>query len=396
MATVLVVGQTPPPHLGQPIMLEALVKADMPGVTILHVPLRLSRSVQDVGRFRLSKVFLLVPLLFRIVYARIVHRPRILYYAPAGPVRVSVWRDLVILLTTRWMFPRTIFHFHAGGLSELYERLPRWERWLCRRAYFHADAAIHTSPLAPDDGPRMKAKRTYVVPNGIADPAELIAQAPPRNSRAESRPLGILFVAMLCEAKGLLVQIDACGRLAQRGASFVLRVVGQFQDDVFQARVRARVAELKLETKVQFLGVLTGAAKFAAFGEADVFCMPTYYECETFGVVFVEAMACALPVVATCWRGIPAVVDDGVTGFLVEPRAVEPVAERIWQLAGDPQLRARMGAAGREKFLREFTLARHIERMRRAFLEVAGEADPPPTAIRAIKPSDSGAMAVPV
>ena len=103
-----------------------------------------------------------------------------------------------------------------------------------------------------------------------------------------------------------------------------------------------------------------------------MFCFPSFFECETFGLVLLEAMACGLPVVSTRWRGIPSVVDEGETGFLVEPRDSHAVAERLETLANNAALRNSMGCAGRARFEREFTLPRFVSRMRRMFLETAG------------------------
>ena len=89
-----------------------------------------------------------------------------------------------------------------------------------------------------------------------------------------------------------------------------------------------------------------------------MFCLPTFYEAETFGIVLVEAMSLGLPVVATRWRGIPEIVDDGKTGYLVETHDAAAVAERLEQLQADPALREQLGAAGREKFLSDFTVGK--------------------------------------
>ena len=121
-----------------------------------------------------------------------------------------------------------------------------------------------------------------------------------------------------------------------------------------------------------FRGVLTGREKLAAYARADVLCFPTFFESETFGLVLLEAMSFGLPVVATRWRGIPSIVDDGVTGFLAGVRDPDAVAERLLRLARDPALRERIGAAARRKFLREYTIDRHLARMAAMFREVAG------------------------
>jgi glycosyltransferase involved in cell wall biosynthesis len=148
--------------------------------------------------------------------------------------------------------------------------------------------------------------------------------------------------------------------------------MGQWRSEEFAERVKKRICELNLERRIRFLGVKLGADKFTAYRRADVVCFPTFYNCETFGNVLIEAMATGLPVVSTVWRGIPSIVDDGETGFLVETQNAEAVADRLELLAGDPELRWRMGTAARAKFEREYVYPIHAARMQRALLETAG------------------------
>lgn len=368
---VLVVGQTPPPHCGQAIMIECLVKSDLADVQLIHVRMCFSSHMNEVGRFRISKVFHLFSLIVRIIYHRFADGVRILYYPPAGRNRVPVYRDIIILICTRWLFDKTIFHFHASGVSDLYDRLPFWQRWLFRRAYLGADAAIRISDLTPEDGKLLQAKREFVVSNGIENPfsEESVIRSESRSGSQE--PMRILSVGVICEGKGVMVLIEACGELAARGVPIHLDVMGPFERDEFAARLRSRISELRIDDRVQFLGVLTGDEKFAVYARSDVLCHPSHYD--TFPVVLLEAMAAGLPVVSTFHSGIPSIVDDGVTGILVKPRDATAVADKLACLAQNVELRMQMGAAGRKKFLREYTLARHIDRMRQVFLDVAGQ-----------------------
>ena len=235
---VLVVGQTPPPYGGQAIMIERFVNTPLEDVELIHARMGFSANMNEVGRVRLSKVIHLFGLIARIMYYRVVRGARILYYPPAGPDRVPMYRDVITLLATRWMFAKTIFHYHAGGVSELYAQLPRWQQWLFRRAYFRADAAIRISELTPEDGKLLDAHREYIVPNGIDDPCPEGKLSRAVLAAIEGRPLRILFVGILRESKGLLVLIEACGRLAERSIPFQLEVMGQPHSDEFMARVK--------------------------------------------------------------------------------------------------------------------------------------------------------------
>lgn len=376
MLKVLVVAQTPPPYGGAPIMVERFLRSNYDDVQLTHVQMSFSSSeLQHEGRFRVWKIANLFAMIGRIFYQRFATGARILYFTPGGPNRVSMFRDIAVLISTRWLFDKTVLHYHLGGVSDLYDGLPAWQRWLFRRAYFGADAAVRISELNPEDGKLLHAKREYVIANGIDDPCPGLVVTQKKAAASTTDPLRILFVAILRESKGVMVLVEACGKLAALGVPFRLEIMGQWQSAEFAERVRRRIEELNIGDCIRFLGVQIGEEKFAAFRRADVFCFPTFFSCETFGVVLIEAMACGLPVVSTRWRGIPSVVDEGKIGFLVEPHDPVAVADRLAALASDPELRERLGRAGRAKFEREYTFPSHSDRMRRMLLETAGLAN---------------------
>lgn len=90
---------------------------------------------------------------------------------------------------------------------------------------------------------------------------------------------------------------------------------------------------------------------------------PTFYHNECFPLVLLEAMEHGLPCISTTEGGIPGIVDDGKTGFLVPKHDVAVLADKIQFLLNDSVLRSNMGKAGREKFEKEFTLEVFEKRM---------------------------------
>ena len=111
-----------------------------------------------------------------------------------------------------------------------------------------------------------------------------------------------------------------------------------------------RAKELGVEDRVRFLGHCPNVGEL--INSLDVVVCPSHVE--PFGLCLIEGMACAKPVVATRVGGIPEVVDDGVTGLLVEPRAPEQLADAVESLADDTYLRLAMGEAGRDRVLQKF------------------------------------------
>lgn len=356
---ILVVGQTPPPHGGQAVMIQALLEGHYTRIRLFHVRMAFSADMDSVGKFALGKVATLFTTMARVAWARIRHRTPVLYYPPSGPNKVPVLRDIALLCATRWLFRRTVFHFHAGGVSGFASQLPAPLRPLFRLAYRRPDLAIRTAAQNPDDGLALGARRCTVVPNGIADARGTV----PERLAAPGEPLEILFVGVLVESKGVRVLLEAFARLVAAGIDARLRIMGRWNEQPLKDWAMAFIAQEGLAHRVEFLGVLDGAAKHARFAACDIFCFPSYFEAESFGLVLVEAMQFAKPLVSTRWRGIPSVVDDGVNGYLVPVRDPGAVADRLLALARDPDLRRRMGEAGRRIFEERFTLEAFHRRM---------------------------------
>jgi len=347
-------------------MIQQLLDHPPMGYTLQHVRMAFSDDMDSIGRLRLGKLWHLLQVLGAIWRAWWRWRPFALYFPPAGPGRVPVYRDLVILGLTRFLFRHTIFHFHASGVSQLYPRLHAVERALFRCAYFRPAVAIQTSAQNPPDGDVLSARHTVIVENGLPDAFQRFITAS-RVFRASPHPPRILFVGALYESKGVRVLLEAARLLRQQGLAFSLRLVGCFESPAFEAEMRQWVQAAGLADDVSFAGVLTGDAKWRAYAEADVFCNPTFFESESFGLVNLEAMMFELPVVSTHWRGIPTVVQDGVSGFLAPIRDAAAVAQHLATLLADVGLRQRMGTAGREIYLRRFSLDTWCQGMAHAF-----------------------------
>jgi glycosyltransferase involved in cell wall biosynthesis len=370
LPAVLVVGQTPPPYHGQALMIESLVNAKLDRLRLFHVRLALSGSVQAVGHVQVSKVLHLLAVAARAIQLRFRNGVRILYFSPAGPNLVPVLRDLLLLSLLRPFFPRRIYHFHAAGLSEFLSSRPRWFRYLARAIYGRPDGAIQTSALNPPDGVFFKARRVTVIANGLEDTA--LPAGSPREPLEHTR---ILFVGMLGETKGVMVLLEAARILARDRRDFTIWLMGEFTSEAFGQAATDYCIEHRLGAVVSFLGPCSGDAKWEYFRRADILCFPSFYESESFGNVAVEAMMFGLPVVATRWRGIPDVVDDGETGLLVPIRDPAALAGALERLLDDPEMRHTLGSNGRRKYVERYTIEKHLERVEEFIHSVAEQAD---------------------
>ena len=125
-----------------------------------------------------------------------------------------------------------------------------------------------------------------------------------------------------------------------------------------------------LSARVHFTGRVTTAELVRHYNRAEMLICPSLYE--GFGLPAGEAMACGLPVAATTGGALPEVVEDGVTGILVPPRNAPALAEAMRTLMGDPDLRRRMGQAGRERVLERFSWPKAALRTEAVYREVLG------------------------
>ena len=129
--------------------------------------------------------------------------------------------------------------------------------------------------------------------------------------------------------------------------------------------------EMGLEDRVSFTGRLSTADLVEQYNMASIVVVPSVYE--GFGLPAAEASACTAPVIASSGGALPEVVADGESGILVPPMDPEALAAAILTLLADPDLRERMGKAGRERVQRLFTWEKAAKEHTNYFLEVIND-----------------------
>jgi glycogen synthase len=243
--------------------------------------------------------------------------------------------------------------------------------WVERSALQMADAVIAVSGETRADILRLfdvDPARVHVIHNGID--LELYrpvaaTDALERHGVDPSRPF-VLFVGRITRQKGIIHLVHAIPNLDL--AAQVVLCAGAPDTPEIEAEMEQAVAQVQAERSgvIWIREMLPRAAAIQLYSHAAVFCCPSIYE--PFGIINLEALACATPVVASAVGGIPEVVVDGQTGLLVrvdqqrespfEPldpaRFSRDLADAINRLLRDPALRERMGQAGRARVEEHF------------------------------------------
>lgn len=159
------------------------------------------------------------------------------------------------------------------------------------------------------------------------------------------------FMGRLTEQKGVDLLIGALAKL--RNQKIVCRIAGQGE---LQEELKRRIVENNSSNKVSLLGQVKNSKNF--FDELDIFILPSRWE--GLGIVILEAALSGLPVIASNIDGIKEVIENGISGILTEPGDIDALAEKIKNLAGNPEERKRLGLNLQNKVKNEFNLERMV------------------------------------
>jgi glycosyltransferase involved in cell wall biosynthesis len=235
----------------------------------------------------------------------------------------------------------TIHGFIHADTREARGRFFRLRSWLWKRVELAGWAdQPHIVSISPYVRERLGGVATGVI-HDIDNPiAEGFFDVP----RGERK--GTLFcAALVCPRKNTLGLVEALGRLVRDGVDARLRLAGQPIDEPYHRSVQARVAELGLPDRVDWLGSIPVAQVQQELAAASAFVLPSFEEGSPMGIE--EAMAVGVPVVTSNRCGMPYMVRHGESGYLIDPHAPEDIAWRLGQLLRDDELRTSMGTVGR-------------------------------------------------
>jgi rhamnosyl/mannosyltransferase len=267
----------------------------------------------------------------------------------------------------------TVISYHSGtmhkggpdtGLADWI--IDRYERRVLPRVFGRADVVVASSPVA------LGAERPGTVQITPGVDVDRFTPGPP----VSQRPRDLVYVGRIDRTsawKGIDVLIDALARLGDL-PDVRLRLVGDGDalPDHLELAARLGVAD-----RVDSAGALDGADLAEAVRSAAVLVLPSLTDAEAFGMVLIEAMACATPVVASSVGGPAYLLADGDWGLLVppgDPAALEKACRRLLE---DPELADAMGAAGRRRVEEHFTwpaqTGRYVE-LFRSLMPKDGEA----------------------
>ncbi|HEX8735224.1 MAG TPA: glycosyltransferase family 4 protein [Pyrinomonadaceae bacterium] len=274
---------------------------------------------------------------------------------------LAVARDAVYAANARLSGIPFVMHVHGGrylaeefrsaGLKKIAEKMLR-----------AADAVIVLSELEKKIiENRWRNLNVRVLENAVA-----LDEAMPAQRENDEKTL--IFLGRMHESKGLNEIVEACRRLKNENFDFRFKAFGAGElKDFFVGEMTEILGE-----KFRYGGVVSGAEKWKELARADVFLLPSRYG-EGLPVAMLEAMAAGCVVIVSEMASTGAVINSGANGFLIEPRNVAQLVEKLkLSLSGQIDLE-RFGKNARETIKAKFDLSDYIKRLENIYAEILEE-----------------------
>jgi glycosyltransferase involved in cell wall biosynthesis len=238
-----------------------------------------------------------------------------------------------------------VFSIHGIMKHEASQR-SGWEFWSAQMdVLLEAAVARFTRNFICNSGyastTLKRGKRVFMIPNAVR---EAFLNETPSPERAH--PPRILFIGVIAPLKRPLDLVLAHARLRERHPALETFLCGDVEDEAYQQKIKAAISGQHIEG-VHFMGRLDQPQLIQMLHTSKVLALISSQENSPMALL--EAMACAVPVVASRVGGVPEMVKDGQTGFLIAPGNLDELTDALDKLLGDPGLARRIGLAGREE-----------------------------------------------
>jgi glycosyltransferase involved in cell wall biosynthesis len=373
---MVLVGPLPPPYNGNTIAFEWLVReAQSWGRSVHTVDLSWAARRWPSPSFKI----LLVPKYLVLVvrgFCAIALARGVVYLTVAQSKR-GFARDAAFIWCSHLFRRRIVVHVHGGNYGQFYESCGTLLRQTIRGTLLRTDTIVILGESLRgmfEFEERLK-ERVVVVPNGVPIAHGTLDEC----KKIPEQQLGdieILYLSNLIESKGYLDVLEAVAILQSNRIFNCVKChfCGEFIDEngntqsgvVAEAKryFVERIAALGLGNNVVYHGTVTGNEKHNLLKRCHFLILPTRYKNEGQPIAILEAMAHGSVVISTPHRSIPDMIEDGVTGFLVEQAEPARIAKAVCRAVQDVGLWQRIRRSAWEKCRTEYSLETHLERMR--------------------------------
>ncbi|WP_164521538.1 glycosyltransferase [Iodobacter ciconiae] len=259
---------------------------------------------------------------------------------------------------------KVYLHWHSDIVKQkhMLKLYAPWLKWLINRA----DGIVATSQQYADSSkwliPNMN--KVSIIPIGVADRSKHSSGVFVKNIRLENKNKKIvLSIGRSAAYKGIRYLIEACKYINDD----IVVLIGGPGVEVFLPQIK----KLKLESKIKIIGTIPDQQLASYYAACDVFCLPSVYRSEAYGIVQVEAMSFSKPIISCdiSGSGVSWVNEHEKSGLLVPPSDPLALAQAINKLCENDALRQQMALYARNRFEQELTAEKMVSKTIRMYKE---------------------------
>jgi glycosyltransferase involved in cell wall biosynthesis len=357
---VLLLGKLPPPYIGPSIATEIILKSSLNNYfELIHLDTKINNEIRSFGRWNLGKVLRNISIYFKMISLVRKTKPDVVLI-PISQTTTGFFKDSLFILIAKLFNRKIIVQLRGSNFKTWVSHSSSINRWYVKQILNKTKGIIvlgnKLKYLFEDYYPGSK---IFVVPNG-AD-----YNIPKRN---KSNEIKILYLSNLLASKGIEDVFKAIEILNNKtDIKFSIDVIGEWYNE-HDKKICLSIKENN-QLPIHIHSSKGVKEKFQYLADADIFLFPPR-EPEGHPWSIVEAMSAGLPIISTDMGAITESVMDGVSGFIVESKHPEQIAEKLELLMKDTELRNKMGEASRSLYLANFTETRMMERLTAVFNEI--------------------------
>lgn len=318
-----------------------------------YIRLGTTNNFEERKKTTIIKIFRFIKINFDSFFSTLFYNPNLVYITLSSK-GMGFYKDAFIIVLVKILRKKCVLHFHNKGVSSRQNK--RLDNLLYKLVFHNSEVILLSGHLYSDISNYVSRQNIHICPNGIPI-QETINDSKKRNN---NEAINILFISNLIISKGIWVLLEACKILKNKDVNFQCTFIG-VESEVTREELEEQINLFELKKHVKYVGSKYGDEKKAYLSQTDIFVHPTFNDC--FPLVLIEAMQYSLPIVSTWEGGIPDIVEDGKTGFLVKTKDSNELAEKIKILIEDDDLRIKMAKKAKEKYLKEFTINKFENRL---------------------------------
>ncbi len=358
---ILMIGPLPPPTGGQSILVNTIVKSGHIE-KITYKVLNVAHNEQStLGRVNVSIKFLAK--LFQLLFKK--HRTVQLVHIHTS-AGIAFYEKGIMGIISRVFHIPVILHIHGGKLEYMLHEANRFKLFFIRYILSRMSRIVVLSNHMCQVISQTSITQTPVVVLG--NPSTISFEHVHQKNANQSNHVTLLFVGHIKPEKGLLDLLAAYMDLkTDKEIAIRLIIVGAGDTQKNEDYVKKEFYNAGAKDVI-FTGVLNGEALVKVYSDADIFVLPSHSEDQPLTIL--EAMSCGVPIVASDVGSISEVVINGINGFLIQPKDIDGLKNRLDLLCRDKQLRDVISEANLSNALEQFSIERYMRNLKRLYVSI--------------------------